>query len=86
MRAALLHLHEARMRQATWERWQSVEALIEVVKANRGNKDVVPAVRELNAMHGYNEAAKFDVTLGVVGAVERRIIDVDDQDIENAQG
>jgi hypothetical protein len=84
IRAALLQLQESRMRRAVWERWQSVEALKEIVDANRRTKDAVPAIRELNAMHGYNEASKFDVTLGLVGAVERRIIDVESDGDENA--
>ena len=61
---------------AVWERWQSIDALAAVVRGRKGLPDTVPAVRELNAMQGYNEATRLEVEF--VSSVARRIIDNDE--------
>ena len=44
-----------------WSREMSVKALVEAYKEGSGSVKVA-AVRELNAMHGYNEPARVTVT------------------------
>ncbi len=56
-----------------WSREQSVMALVKVVEAPDKASDVVAAVKELNAMHGYNEPLKVDHR-GEVGVITRRIV------------
>ena len=43
-----------------WSREMSVKALVQAYKEGSGSVKVA-AVRELNAMHGYNEPAKLNV-------------------------
>jgi len=45
-----------------WSRMQSVKALINIVNNPDKAADVIAAVRELNAMHGYNAPARIDHT------------------------
>ena len=56
-----------------WTREQSAKALIGVVNSPDKASDVVAAVKELNAMHGYNEPLKIDHS-GSVKIITRRII------------
>lgn len=56
-----------------WTREQSAKALIGVVQAPDKASDIVSAVKELNAMHGYNEPTKIDHS-GSVNVITRRII------------
>lgn len=42
-----------------WTREQSVAALVSVVKSHDKTSDVVAAVKELNAMHGFNAPQKI---------------------------
>jgi hypothetical protein len=43
-----------------WTREMSVKALVQAYKNGNGSVQV-SAIKELNAMHGYNEPKKFDV-------------------------
>jgi len=61
--------------QSLWSRVQSVQALRKVVLESSRNADIVAAVKELNAMHGYHAPQRVEHS-GAVGAIERRIIDV----------
>ena len=45
-----------------WSREMSVKALVQAYKEGSGSVKVA-AVRELNAMHGYNEPAKLNVNV-----------------------
>jgi len=45
-----------------WTREQSVKALIEVIRHPDKQTDVIAAVKELNAMHGYNAPDKLEVS------------------------
>ena len=47
--------------KALWTREMSVKALVQAYKEGRPSEKV-SAVKELNAMHGYNAAQKVDVT------------------------
>jgi len=50
-----------------WTREMSVKALVQTFKESSGSVKVA-AVKELNAMHGYNEPAKLqiDANIGIV--------------------
>lgn len=48
--------------QGIWSRVQSVRALVKVVENPDKSSDVVAAIKELNAMHGFNEPVKVDHT------------------------
>lgn len=49
------------VKKALWTREMSVKALIQAYKEGRPS-DKVSAVKELNAMHGFNAPAKMEVT------------------------
>ena len=57
-----------------WTRENSVNALIGVLKNPDKASDIVAAVKELNAMEGFNKPHKLDIT-GEVTAITRRVID-----------
>jgi hypothetical protein len=50
-----------------WTREMSVKALVQTFKESSGSVKVA-AVKELNAMHGYNEPSKLqiDANIGIV--------------------
>lgn len=49
-------------RRNLWTREQSVQALIEVIRNPDKQTDVIAAVKELNAMHGFNAPGKLEIT------------------------
>lgn len=57
-----------------WTREDSARALIGVLKNPDKASDIVAAVKELNAMEGFNKPQKLDIT-GEVTAITRRVID-----------
>lgn len=57
-----------------WTRENSVNALIGVLKNPDKASDIVAAVKELNAMEGFNKPVKLDIR-GEVTAITRRVID-----------
>jgi hypothetical protein len=61
--------------RALWSRDESVLALKSVIDEPDRKSDVVAAVRELNAMHGFHEAQKIEHS-GSITSIERRIVDV----------
>ena len=62
--------------KALWTRQDSVQALISVLSNPESQKDVIAAVKELNAMHGYNAPQKMELggTLAVQ-RIERIVVD-----------
>jgi phage terminase small subunit len=54
-------LKGALAKKALWTREMSVKALIQAYKEGRPS-DKVSAVKELNAMHGFNAPSKMEVT------------------------
>ena len=57
-----------------WSREMSVKALVQAYREGSGSVKVA-AVKELNAMHGYNEPAKISVNGNLVHKVVRQVID-----------
>ena len=72
-------LQAAFVEQSVWARDLSIEALKAVIEAPDRKSDVVAAVRELNAMHGFHEAQKIEHS-GSITSIERRIVDVQVKD------
>lgn len=62
-----------------WSREMSVKALVQAFREGSGSVKVA-AVRELNAMHGYNEPAKVNISGSMVNRVVRQVIDGTDTD------
>ena len=57
-----------------WSREMSVKALVQAYREGSGAVKV-SAVKELNAMHGYNEPSKLSITGNMVTRVVREVID-----------
>lgn len=55
-------LKSALASKALWTREMSVQALIEVMASPDKQTDIIAAVKELNAMHGFNAAQKIDLS------------------------
>ena len=72
-------LKAALVERNLWTREQSVKALIEVVNNPDKQTDVIAAVKELNAMHGYNAPEKVEVRNPDCGAV---ILKLGDHEID----
>lgn len=77
---ALRQLAALLRKEAIWTRADSIRALREIVFSNRGDAAIVPAVRELNLMHGYNDPIRHE--LEVIGSITRRIIDVEGVEVD----
>lgn len=57
-----------------WSREMSIKALVQAYREGSGSVKVA-AVKELNAMHGYNEPAKLSINGNLVHKVVRQVID-----------
>lgn len=57
-----------------WSREMSVKALVQAYREGSGSVKVA-AVKELNAMHGYNEPAKLNISGNLVNRIRREVID-----------
>lgn len=57
-----------------WSREMSVKALVQAYREGSGSVKVA-AVKELNAMHGYNEPAKININGNLVNRIQREVID-----------
>jgi len=57
-----------------WSREMSVKALVQAYREGSGAVKV-SAVKELNAMHGYNEPAKVNISGSMIQRIQRQVID-----------
>lgn len=57
-----------------WTREMSVKALVQAYRNGNGSVQV-SAIKELNAMHGYNEPAKFNISGSIIQRIQRQVID-----------
>ena len=57
-----------------WTREQSVRALIDVINNPNKQTDVISAVKELNAMHGFNAPDKVELSGPDGGFIPARIV------------
>lgn len=71
-------LKDALADRVLWTREMSVKALVQTFRESSGSVKVA-AVKELNAMHGYNEPAQLNVT-GNIGVVHYPGLDDGDDD------
>ena len=61
--------------KALWTREDSVRALAAIAAAGGAKAgEIVAAIKELNAMHGFNEPSKLELSGQMITAVERRIV------------
>lgn len=72
-------LKAALTERVLWSREMSVKALVQAYRDGSGSVKVA-AVKELNAMHGYNEPAKLNIGGSLIHHIERRVIDGDSAD------
>ena len=57
-----------------WSREMSVKALVAAYREGSGAVKV-SAVKELNAMHGYNEPSKLNISGSMIQRIQRQVID-----------
>ena len=62
-----------------WSREMSVKALVQAYREGSGAVKV-SAVKELNAMHGYNEPAKLNISGSMINRIQREVIDDNSED------
>ena len=74
VRARIAELRESVQEKQLWSREMSVKALVKAYQEGSGSVKVA-AVKELNAMHGYNEPAKLSINGNLVHKVVRQVID-----------
>ena len=72
--ARIAELRESVQEKQLWSREMSVKALVQAYREGSGSVKVA-AVKELNAMHGYNEPAKLSINGNLVHKVVRQVID-----------
>ena len=62
-----------------WSREMSVKALVQAYREGSGAVKV-SAVKELNAMHGYNEPSKLNISGNMVTRIQRVVTDDNTED------
>lgn len=77
--ARIAELRESVQEKQLWSREMSVKALVQAYREGSGSVKVA-AVKELNAMHGYNEPAKLNISGNLVNRIQREVIDGADSD------
>ena len=77
--ARIAELRESVQEKQLWSREMSIKALVQAYREGSGSVKVA-AVKELNAMHGYNEPAKLSINGNLVHKVVRQVIDDADTD------
>jgi len=79
VRTRITELRESVQEKQLWSREMSVKALVAAYREGSGSVKVA-AVKELNAMHGYNEPAKLNISGSMVNRIQRQVIDGTDAD------
>ena len=74
VRTRITELRESVQEKQLWSREMSVKALVAAYREGTGSVKVA-AVKELNAMHGYNEPAKLNISGNMVNRIQRQVID-----------
>ena len=70
----ITELRSAVQEKQLWSREMSVKALVQAFREGTGSVKVA-AVKELNAMHGYNEPAKLNINGNLLTRIQRQVID-----------
>lgn len=74
VRARIAELREGVQEKQLWSREMSIKALVQAYKKGSGSVKVA-AVKELNAMHGYNQPAKLNISGSMIQRIQRQVID-----------
>ena len=77
VKARIAELRESVQEKQLWSREMSVKALVQAYREGSGSVKVA-AVKELNAMHGYNEPAKLNIGGNMMHQIVRKVIDDND--------
>ena len=77
--ARISELRESVQEKQLWSREMSVKALVQAYREGSGAVKV-SAVKELNAMHGYNEPSKLSITGNMVTRIVREVTDDNSED------
>jgi phage terminase small subunit len=77
--ARISELRESVQEKQLWSREMSVKALVQAYREGSGATKV-SAVKELNAMHGYNEPSKLQVNGTLIQRIQREVIDDNAED------
>ena len=72
--ARIAELRETVQEKQLWSREMSVKALVQAYREGSGSVKVA-AVKELNAMHGYNEPSKVSINGSLIQRIQREVID-----------
>jgi hypothetical protein len=79
IRARIDELKSQVAEKQLWSREMSVKALVQAYREGSGAVKV-SAVKELNAMHGYNEPSKLNITGSMIQRIQREVIDDNAED------
>ena len=79
IRARIAELKSQVAEKQLWSREMSVKALVQAYREGSGAVKV-SAVKELNAMHGYNEPSKLNITGNMVTRIVREVTDDNAED------
>ena len=74
IRARIAELKSQVAEKQLWSREMSVKALVQAYREGSGAVKV-SAVKELNAMHGYNEPSKLNISGSMIQRIQRQVID-----------
>lgn len=74
VRIRIAELRESVQEKQLWSREMSVKALVAAYREGSGSVKVA-AVKELNAMHGYNEPSKVSINGSLIQRIQREVID-----------
>lgn len=72
--ARIAELRSEVQEKQLWSREMSVKALVQAYREGSGSVKVA-AVKELNAMHGYNEPSKVSINGSLIQRIQREVID-----------
>ena len=74
IRARIAELKSQVAEKQLWSREMSVKALVQAYREGSGAVKV-SAVKELNAMHGYNEPSKLNISGNIITRIQRVVTD-----------
>jgi len=75
--ARVAELREKLEKKALWTREMSVKGLVAAYKVAQGQNNasgMAGAIKELNAMHGYNQPSKIELSGSLIQKIERVIV------------
>lgn len=76
--ARVSELKQALAEKQLWSREMSVKGLVAAYRVASDGKNasgMTGAIKELNAMHGYNEPSKLNISGSMINRIQRQVID-----------